>query len=268
MVLPALGIRRRSARPDPGKARVKLPPEITSHPSPSFGPRREGVTPDMIVLHYTAMKRAEAALERLCDSSAEVSAHYLICEQGRIWRMVDEEMRAWHAGAGRWGDVSDVNSRSIGIELANRGDHPFPEPQMAALEALLPGIMARWQIPPERVIGHSDMAPGRKHDPGARFDWRRLAVQGLGIWPEARADGKGDFLRDAAGFGYPVGDVTPKDLLQAFRLRFRPRATGPEDETDRAIMAGLAAGWPVGCLTGDDAQNAPATLTRRERQTN
>lgn len=91
----------------------------------------------MVVIHYTAMESAKAALDRLCDSAAEVSAHYLICERGRIWQMIDEEARAWHAGAGRWGDVRDVNSRSIGIELANRGDHPFPEPQMAALEGVI-----------------------------------------------------------------------------------------------------------------------------------
>ena len=202
----------------------------------------------MIVLHYTAMNSAQAALDRLCDSDAEVSAHYLICERGRVWQMVDEAMRAWHAGAGRWGDVADVNSRSIGIELANRGDHPFPEPQMAALEALMPEIMARWRIRPERVIAHSDMAPGRKHDPGARFDWRRLALAGLGVWPEAGE--AGEFERDAAAFGYPVGDVAPEIVLQAFRLRFRPGAEGPEDARDRALMRDLAARWPVAGTVG------------------
>ena len=197
----------------------------------------------MIVLHYTAMTSAKAALERLCDEQAEVSAHYLICEKGRIWQMVDEEMRAWHAGAGRWGEVSDVNSRSIGIELANRGDHPFPELQMAALEALMPGIMARWRIPPERVIAHSDMAPGRKFDPGPRFDWHRLARAGLSVW--AVPEQPGDFEQDAAVFGYPVGDVDPDEILQAFRLRFRPWGEGALCEADRAVMAGLAAGWPA-----------------------
>ena len=225
------------------------PLKIIDFPSPSCGPRRLAVKPDMIVLHYTAMASAEAALERLCAPEAEVSAHYLICEKGRVWRMVDEELRAWHAGAGRWGDVADVNSRSIGIELANRGDHPFPEPQMAALEALMPGIMARWRIAPERVIAHSDMAPGRKFDPGARFDWARLARAGLSVWPEETVDG-GDFAREAAAFGYPVGDVAPADLLLAFRLRFRPGAEGPEEAADRAMIAGLAAGWPVRRVVG------------------
>lgn len=216
---------------------------MISCPSPNHGARRDGAVPRLIVLHYTAMESAEAALERLCDPAAEVSAHYLICERGGIWQMVEEERRAWHAGAGRWGACCDVNSASIGIELANRGDHPFAEPQMAALEGLLPGIMARWDIPPEGVIGHSDMAPGRKIDPGPRFDWARLARQGLGVWPVAGQEG--DFPRDAAAFGYPVGDVEDALVLEAFRLRFRPGAEGPEDAADRALMGNLAARWPV-----------------------
>lgn len=197
----------------------------------------------MVVIHYTAMESAEAALDRLCDSAAEVSAHYLICERGRIWQMIDEEARAWHAGAGRWGDVRDVNSRSIGIELANRGDHPFPEPQMVALEGVMRGIMGRWRIPPERVIGHSDMAPGRKGDPGRRFDWARLALQGVSVWPGRAAPG--NFARDAARFGYPVGDVADDMILEAFRLRFRPWGAGPLCDADAAAMADLAARFPV-----------------------
>ncbi len=198
---------------------------------------------DMIVLHYTAMQSAEAALERLCDPEVEVSAHYLICEKGTVFQMVAEDMRAWHAGAGRWGEVSDVNSRSIGIELANRGDHPFSEPQMAALEGLMAGIMARWNIAPERVIGHSDMAPGRKIDPGSRFDWQRLALRGLSVWPVGAKTG--DFWQDAAAFGYPVGDVSEAALLDAFRLRFRPAARGPLAKEDVALMADLAKRWPI-----------------------
>ena len=201
------------------------------------------MTPDLLVLHYTAMESAEAALERLCDPAVEVSAHYLICEKGVTHQMVDETERAWHAGAGRWGGVDDINSRSIGIELANRGDHPFSEPQMSALEELMHGIMSRWNIPPERVIGHSDMAPGRKIDPGARFDWERLARGGLSVWPEA--DAAGDFWQDAKQFGYPVADVEPDVLLSAFRLRFRPLKAGPLDDVDAALMGDLARRWPV-----------------------
>ena len=217
--------------------------------SPNCGPRRDGARPDMVVIHYTAMTSAAAALERLCDPAAEVSAHYLICEQGRIWQLVAEELRAWHAGAGRWGAVTDVNSRSIGIELANRGDHPFAAAQMDALEGLLAGIMARWAIPPERVIGHSDMAPLRKSDPGPRFDWRRLARRGLAIWsaPEAGAP-VGDFLSDAAraGFHPPAGCDDPEGaVLTALRLRFRPWAKGQLEDADRAIAADIARRFPV-----------------------
>lgn len=149
------------------------------HPSPNFGTRRDGLLPELIVIHYTAMSSASAALERLCDPEAEVSAHYLIEADGTLWQLVEEAERAWHAGAGNWLGRDDINSRSIGIELDNRGTHPFAEPQMATLEQLLPGIMSRWDIQPEGVIGHSDSAPGRKIDPGPRFDWLRLERQGL-----------------------------------------------------------------------------------------
>ncbi len=222
-------------------------PPVTPAPTSCHTARRGGALPDMIVIHYTAMDGAEAALDRLCDPAFEVSAHYLIRDDGHIWQMVDEDQRAWHAGAGAWGGVTDVNSRSVGIELDNRGDAPFAEPQMQALLALLPGIMARWNVPPEQVIGHSDMAPGRKIDPGPHFDWPRLAAKGLSIWPEGRA-APGDFISDTKAFGYvlPIACEDPETLvLDAFRLRFRPFHTGPLDDTDRAIMAELAARWPV-----------------------
>lgn len=213
----------------------------------------------MVVLHYTAMESAEAALARLCDPTppeglSPVSCHYLISELGEIWQMVDEQDRAWHAGVGAWGPVRDVNSHSVGIELANRGDHPFSEPQMDALERVLDGIMGRWSIPPARVIGHSDMAPGRKADPGVRFDWQRLARRRLAIWPDGGAEAPLDvarFLTDLQGVGYPVAsdgtDAVDPDLLWSFRARFRPWAADASsalDPVDCALAAELAARWP------------------------
>jgi N-acetylmuramoyl-L-alanine amidase len=213
-------------------------------PSPNQGPRRGNARPRLIVLHYTAMENAGAALDRLCDPRSEVSAHYLIGASGQLWQLVAEDRRAWHAGAGSWGGADDVNSRSIGVELANTGTHPFPEPQMIALEALLGGIMDRWKIRPEGVIGHADMAPTRKADPGPRFDWQRLARQGLSVWPEAAAaEGQGDFAASAARFGYPTEDAA--SVLRAFRDRFRPGAKGPESAADRRLLADLAARYPA-----------------------
>ncbi len=208
-----------------------------SHPSPNFGERRGGRLPELVVLHYTAMPDCRAALERLCDPTAEVSAHYLIDRDGTVLSLVDEASRAWHAGAGSWRGQEDVNSRSIGIELVNRGDEPFSARQMSALEGLLGDTLARWNLLPEAVIAHSDMAPGRKRDPGSRFDWCRLARVGLSVWPEAGDAGK-DFSTSARAFGYPEADEAL--LLEAFRLRFRPWARGPLDATDRALAADLA----------------------------
>lgn len=209
-------------------------------PSPNFGDRRGGATPSLVVLHYTAIS-CEAARARLCDPEAEVSAHWLIWQTGEAEALVDERHRAWHAGAGGWAGLDDVNSHSIGIELANDGTQPFAEPQMAALERLLAAIMARWNIPAHRVIGHSDMAPSRKSDPGRHFDWRRLALQGLSVWPEPAAEAP--LAASLTAFGYP--DAPDDARLTAFRLRFRPWASGPEDATDRALAAGLVARSPV-----------------------
>lgn len=204
----------------------------------------------MIVLHYTAMADAAAARARLCDPAAEVSAHWLIAEDGRAEALVDERLRAWHAGAGAWGGVRDVNSHSVGIELANSGDAPFPEPQMAALERLLAVVMRRWSIPPARVIAHSDMAPERKRDPGPRFDWRRLADAGLSIWAEVEGQGAGGqgtggppLAASLSALGYP--DAVPASRLAAFRLRFRPQGAGPESAADRALAQALARRFPV-----------------------
>lgn len=192
------------------------------------------------MIHYTGMATAAAARARLCDPAAEVSAHWLIDEAGHTEALVDEAMRAWHAGAGTWVGQGDVNSRSIGIELANPGDRPFPLRQMQALERLLADVLTRWGIPRAGVIGHSDMAPGRKVDPGPRFDWRGLARAGLSVWPWAPGDPSAPLGPSLDAIGYP--DVSPDLRLAAFRLRFRPWATGPEGPGDRAAAAALAAG--------------------------
>lgn len=207
------------------------------HPSPNFGPRRDGLQPRYIVLHYTAMGCAGAALERLCDPTCEVSAHYLVDRDGTCFQMVAENMRAWHAGAGAWAGLSDINSRSIGIELVNTGTEPFAAPQMRALEGLLSHIMTRWKIAPVDVIGHSDMAPERKQDPGPRFDWRGLARAGLGVWPEIATDPV-DFDASLTRIGYP--SASAQDRLAAFRARFRPEGFGPLCAQDRARAASVA----------------------------
>lgn len=208
----------------------------TAYSSPNHGDRR-GQIPALIVLHYTGMGDAPSARERLCDPVAEVSAHWLIHEDGLTEALVPEDRRAWHAGAGSWQGREDVNSRSIGIEIANPGDRPFTAAQMDALCDLLRGIMSRWQIGPEAVIGHSDMAPGRKIDPGLRFDWERLAREGLALWP-----GQGEDLPLAdslAAIGYPPAPADTR--LAAFRLRVRPWAFGPESEADRRAASAFAA---------------------------
>ena len=193
------------------------------------------------------MTSAEAAANTLCNPKTEVSAHYLIAKDGEVVSLVPEALRAWHAGAGRWGAVTDVNSRSIGIELDYPGAGPFEAAQMDALLDLLAGISLRWAIRPERVIGHSDMAPGRKIDSGARFDWRRLAAAGFSVWP-GRYVGpqveKAQFRTLAQQFGY-TAEVGDDVLLSAIRLRFRPGVSGPLDGRDMAILADLAMRFPV-----------------------
>ena len=228
--------------------------EIIERPSPNFGQRRGNAAVDLIVLHYTAMADADAALKRLCDPEAEVSAHYLIAKDGQVFRLVDEKHRAWHAGIGSWAGHDDVNSRSIGIELDNAGDEPYTEPLMASLIQLLAGLLERHDLPPKAVLGHSDIAPDRKSDPGPYFNWQRLADEGLSVWPEPSQ--RGDFLRDAAHFGY--SDQWDEDTIRtAFRQSFRPFETGPLNVADVAMMAGLARQHPAD-VTQRTARRTPS----------
>lgn len=211
---------------------------MSPYPSANHGERRGGLLPELVVLHYTGMASCAEARARLCDPEAEVSAHWLISETGEAEALVPEHRRAWHAGAGRWRGLEDINSRSIGIELANTSLHPFPEPQMRALEELLRGIMARWTIPARGVIAHSDMAPERKADPGPRFDWRRLARAGLSVWPEGPGDAARPLADSLTAIGYP--DCGADARLAAFRLRFRPWGRGEEAPEDRAVADAVA----------------------------
>ena len=221
--------------------------DIRDRPSPNFNDRPAAAKIDMAVLHYTGMKSAEAALTRLCDPDAAVSAHYLIDEDGDVFRLVAEKQRAWHAGVSSWLGETDINGRSIGIEIVNPGHEfgyrPFPEVQMAAVETLLADILARYPIPPARVVGHSDVAPARKQDPGELFDWQRLARQGLAVWPESAADPVApDAVRDAlCRIGYDP-DAPLADVVTAFQRRFVPHAvSGEADLRTRTLIAAVAA---------------------------
>jgi N-acetylmuramoyl-L-alanine amidase len=233
--------------------------QVIKHASPNFNARRLPLS--MLVLHYTGMETGEAAIERLCDPDAAVSAHYVVEEDGRIIQLVAEDQRAWHAGKGVWRGCEEVNSASIGIEIVN-GGHDFglpeyPEPQIEAVLALSQAILARHPIAACDVIGHSDLAPDRKQDPGEKFPWKRFAEKGVGLWPDAvapgfapSAPGEGgasvQALRQALheiGYGVaPSGayDDALKSVVLAFQRRFRPDGlTGVADEETCALIEGL-----------------------------
>ena len=214
---------------------------IRERPSPNHDSRGEAPNiprTDMLVLHYTGMQSAAAALDRLCDRAARVSSHYLVEEDGTLWQLIDESRRAFHAGISCWEGSQNLNHVSIGVEIVNPGHEwgyrQFPEAQMAAVEALCREILSRHPIPPHRVVGHSDVAPDRKSDPGELFDWPRLARAGIGLWPEPEADlarrrgaGVGVLeetraLADLGRIGYCVTEADAAIVLAAFQRRFRP----------------------------------------------
>jgi len=219
--------------------------QIIDAPSPNFDARDQAVS--MVVLHYTGMEDGASAIAWLRNTESRVSCHYLIAEDGQILRMVAEENRAWHAGRSFWRGVRDVNACSIGIEIVNPGHEfgyrPFTEEQMEALIPLLAGIVGRHRIPPANVVGHSDVAPARKQDPGELFDWARLARHGLAIARPARGLvdphwTDGGFLLALERWGYDVSNALAATV--AFQRRFRPELIdGTIDGECRAILLQL-----------------------------
>ncbi len=227
---------------------------IVDQLSPNHDARMGAI--DMLILHYTGMLDCAAALARLTDPSAKVSAHYLIDEDGAVFRLVPEERRAWHAGVSYWAGRRDINDLSIGIELVNPGHEfgygDFPPPQMEVLVALAIDIRQRHRIPDRCVLGHSDVAIGRKQDPGERFDWHWLARRGIGLWPDfgggsTRSGSIAELQRDLAKFGYDcpqtgIADEATRAAVRAFQLHFRPdRCDGTADDETRRRAAVLAA---------------------------
>jgi len=212
--------------------------------SPNHDARPAGAAIDILVLHYTGMKTAEEALARLCDPQAKVSAHYTIDRGGTVYVHVPEERRAWHAGVSCWAGERNVNARSIGIELVNPGHEfgyvPFTDDQIAALIDLARGILSRHPIVRARVLGHSDVAPARKADPGELFPWARLAEYGIGAWPKP-GEPKGDFAQGLTRYGYDP-DLAASDVVTAFQRHFRPSCVnGIADDECAALLAGLLA---------------------------
>jgi N-acetylmuramoyl-L-alanine amidase len=212
---------------------------LVPRPSPNHNDRNAPV--DMLVLHYTGMKSAKEALDRLCDPDAKVSAHYTIDEDGTVYVHVPEARRAWHAGIGHWAGAGDINARSIGIELVNPGHEfgyrEFPPDQIAALTTLCHSILMRHPIPSWRVLGHSDVAPVRKEDPGELFPWQQLAKAGIGLWPQGLA---GDLDAKAlARFGYDP-DAPQDKVIAAFQRHFRPKKLdGQWDSECAGLLASL-----------------------------
>lgn len=256
----------------PSRSRARLVPEspvaAEMRPSPNHG-ERQGGGPNMLVLHYTGMPDAAGALARLCDPGAGVSCHYVVLEDGHVLQLVPEGRRAWHAGAAAWAGETDINSRSIGIELAHPGHAgglpPYPDAQIAAVSRLAADLVERWRIRPERVLAHSDVAPARKEDPGEDFPWDVLHAAGIGHWAKPAPVGDGRVLAPGetgqaitvlqtmlARYGYglsPTGAFDPATtaVVTAFQRHFRPeRVDGRADLSTVATLRQLLRTLPNG----------------------
>ena len=229
--------------------------------SPNHEPRAGGIV-DTIILHYTGMATAEAARERLCDPDAKVSSHYLVDEDGAVTQLVAENRRAFHAGVSSWQSETDINSRSIGIEIVNGGHDfgcpDFPARQINAVIQLCKDIRTRWPIPHQNVLAHSDVAPSRKQDPGEKFPWAVLHAAGIGLWVEPvpisdgaalrigdASDGVGKLQESLRSYGYGIDvtnifDETTRDVVIAFQRHFRPQSVeGVADASTRATLERL-----------------------------
>jgi N-acetylmuramoyl-L-alanine amidase len=227
---------------------------VRERPSPNHAPRDDPPRIDMLVLHYTGMRSAGEALDRLCDPVARVSAHYVIEEDGTVWRLVSEARRGFHAGISCWERGVDLNRVSIGVEIVNPGHdwgyRPFPEAQMRVVKDLCRDILSRHPIPAHRIVGHSDIAPERKSDPGELFDWGRLARAGIGLWP-----GPGDrvatvgidrarAMESLSNIGYCVAANAEAPVVAAFQRRFRPaRVDGVIDDETAFRLAEVQANY-------------------------
>jgi N-acetylmuramoyl-L-alanine amidase len=221
--------------------------KVIARPSPNHDDRG-GAAVDLLLLHYTGMQSAAAALDRLCDPLARVSAHYALDEEGTVYAMVPEARRAWHAGVSDWAGARDINARSIGIELVNPGHEfgyrAFPEAQIGALTRLCRDILGRHAIAPWRVLGHSDVAPARKDDPGELFPWAGLAAAGIGFWPAPGADpGEAAVADLLTRYGYDP-EAPLEKTVAAFQRHFRPaRVNGMADDETRCLLSGLVAAY-------------------------
>ncbi len=213
-------------------------------PSPNADARPAGAAIDHLVLHYTGMQTAAEAIARLRDPVAKVSSHYVVDEDGTVYALVDETLRAWHAGISFWRGARELNGRSIGIEIVNPGHEwgyrAFPEAQILAVRDLCHGILQRHPIPARNVVGHSDIAPNRKQDPGELFPWAWLAAAGIGVWTDSVAPGR-DLTADLAAIGYDVS-LPPRDLIIAFQRHFLPQhLSGAADAPTAAKAAAVRA---------------------------